>query len=882
MRESYISREAITGADQQPCVEEYSSNFLEMDGKREWPARYGLIDGVIGVLADVVPGLFLRRQRQTAGAHSTQWVVRAWALCLTALVVAACGGAPLSTGGLPSTGSGSGDADRSPDGGLVAPTMGDAAATSPGRDGGTPTRRPYRAIGVVTGEVHACALLEDHQVKCWGDNDTGQLGYGDTVERGLTAAQMGDALPKVDLGTGRTAAALTANEYGTCALLDDGSVKCWGEAGTVPNIGDAPGEMGDALAPLDFGGRRATHVALGRGTGCATMSDDTLWCWSFGSAPHMFGTGPIPKVKSLSSSAGLQVWALFEDGSIRQFPNDDPGTFELADVDRGHAIVSISGDFGTGDWVVYDDGTIASSRTFTPFATGAVAVGAQFSGEPCVVTSTGAVRCERGCGQNTPYWCDLSAEDPKTVTLGQPARAVTSGGANFTCALLTDGGIKCWSLDGVGSWLGASPTVTKNADGMVFGTWSEIDLGTVPVAAASDEASADLDAGTADDVVAPTDATSLKPPPILGDAAASADGAASPPLDGSPYRVLQVVAGEQHACALLDDHNVKCWGDNLHGQLGYGDTATRGASPFEMGDALPIVDLGTGRTAAALAANHFSTCAILDDGSLKCWGLRDTNGLASWADVGDQPGQMGDALAPLDFGGGRVTHVAIGRFNACASTSDDTIWCWDYSAPRMIASAPAPIAALSAAGSGQVWARFEDGSIGELPTNDVAYATALMHGHKVVDVTGDVGAADCLALDDGTVSCGQWSIGAESNSPFNTGTATAVGTGYASGNPWVLTATGAVQAFGGCDGLTYWCSPSGAMDIVEVTLGQRARAITNGGGGYECALLDDGGVKCWAPDGAAHSWLGAGAAISADAAGQPIYGAWTEIDLGHH
>ena len=46
---------------------------------------------------------------------------------------------------------------------------------------------------------------------------------------------------------------------------------------------------------------------------------------------------------------------------------------------------------------------------------------------------------------------------------------------------------------------------------------------------------------------------------------------------------------------------MKCWGYNLYGQLGQGDTETRGDVAGELGDALPPIDLGTGRTALAIS-----------------------------------------------------------------------------------------------------------------------------------------------------------------------------------------------------------------------------------------------------------------------------------------
>ena len=66
------------------------------------------------------------------------------------------------------------------------------------------------------------------QVKCWGRNDEGELGLGDTKNRGDGAGEMADSLETVELGAGRTAKTITAGEYYTCAILDNGQVECWG------------------------------------------------------------------------------------------------------------------------------------------------------------------------------------------------------------------------------------------------------------------------------------------------------------------------------------------------------------------------------------------------------------------------------------------------------------------------------------------------------------------------------------------------------------------------------------------------------------------------------------------------------------------------------
>lgn len=77
------------------------------------------------------------------------------------------------------------------------------------------------------GESHTCMLLESSgEVACFGKNDAGQLGLGDTEHRGHAAGDVGET---VDFGAGLSAVAVTSGCEHTCALLDDGSVKCFGE-----------------------------------------------------------------------------------------------------------------------------------------------------------------------------------------------------------------------------------------------------------------------------------------------------------------------------------------------------------------------------------------------------------------------------------------------------------------------------------------------------------------------------------------------------------------------------------------------------------------------------------------------------------------------------
>ena len=126
-----------------------------------------------------------------------------------------------------------------------------------------------------------------------------------------------------------------------------------------------------------------------------------------------------------------------------------------------------------------------------------------------------------------------------------------------------------------------------------------------------------------------------------------------PPIDlGTGRTATAISTGSAHTCALLDDSTVKCWGHNTYGQLGQGSTTWLGDGPGEMGDDLPPIDLGTGRTAAAISAGDVHSSALLDDSTVKCWGHNDLGqlgqGSTTW--LGDGPGEMGDDLPAVDLG----------------------------------------------------------------------------------------------------------------------------------------------------------------------------------------------------------------------------------------
>ncbi len=388
---------------------------------------------------------------------------------------------------------------------------------------------PAAAQPISTGPA-SCAILSDGSLKCWGYNGNGGLGQGDTNARGDDAGEMGDNLLAIDLGTGRSATTVQSAYLHTCAILDDNSVKCWGANGNgqlgqgdTDDRGDGAGEMGDNLPAIDLGtGRSATALATGRDHTCAILDDNSVKCW------------------------GLNA----------------------------------SGQLGQGDTNDRGDGT----------------------GE---------------MGNN------LTAIDLGT---GRSATALAAG-ETHTCAILDDNSVKCWGYNGYGQ-LGQGDTNRRGNDAGEMGdNLPAIDL-------------------------------------------------------GSGRSATALATGENHTCAILDDNSAKCWGYNTYGQLGQGDANHRGDAAGEMGDDLTAIDLGTGRSATALATGQRTTCSILDDNSVKCWG-RNADGQLGQGDTntrGDEANEMGDDLPAIDLGTDRAAQAITGGLyrNHCALLDDSSVKCWGY------------------------------------------------------------------------------------------------------------------------------------------------------------------------------------------------------------
>jgi alpha-tubulin suppressor-like RCC1 family protein len=356
------------------------------------------------------------------------------------------------------------------------------AASDSGTDSPPPLpSNRYRAIALAVGRTHNCVILDDHKVKCWGDNGSGQLGLGDATSRGADPSTMGDNLPTVDLGTGRTAKSLTAGRYATCVILDDDELKCWGvpflaalhpELVTAGLIGAFPNQMGDNLKPIDLGaGRKPIAVAIGFQKTCAALDDGSFLCWSSPTTvPAPADGSRIVQLVHDGNTVGL-----FDDGSVRRI-SGAPGDPTPVDF-GGRSATFLAGAATTGDFdcvVLRGGGTACTGSSLyapaVPPTAEIVTIALTEYKHACGLDSAGVVTCWNV--QAHPEWGAPSNGSTVHVPLGQPAIAVGAGDYNG-CALLADGTVKCWAIDGTYALsLGGSVATSTG--------WPPVDLGTRP------------------------------------------------------------------------------------------------------------------------------------------------------------------------------------------------------------------------------------------------------------------------------------------------------------------------------------------------------------------------------------------------------------------
>jgi alpha-tubulin suppressor-like RCC1 family protein len=298
------------------------------------------------------------------------------------------------------------------------------------------------ATAVSAGFSHTCAILQDRSVKCWGQNTSGQLGYGDQQFRGLAPQT------SLNLGLGRSAKAIATGFSHTCAILDDGSVKCWGANGSGQlGYGDRNTRLAPPVNAVNLGtGRTARALALGAYHSCALLDDFSMKCWGSNSdgqlgyndkvqrtapaaAPIDFGANTT--VRSLTAG-NYHNCAILSDSSVRCWGRNSEGQLGLGDTSARMAPATAV-DLGAG----------LNPRQIT--------AGLSHS---CAVFDEGTFQCWGGNEEGQLASGDTIARlAPNQIAMSiAPGRAVMelSAGRQHTCALLDDRTLKCWGSNTYG------------------------------------------------------------------------------------------------------------------------------------------------------------------------------------------------------------------------------------------------------------------------------------------------------------------------------------------------------------------------------------------------------------------------------------------------
>jgi alpha-tubulin suppressor-like RCC1 family protein len=164
------------------------------------------------------------------------------------------------------------------------------------------------------------------------------------------------------------------------------------------------------------------------------------------------------------------------------------------------------------------------------------------------------------------------------------------------------------------------------------------------------------------------------PNPTLG-LNASEMGDALPVVNLGAGRIAIDVSAAGHTCAVLQVGEIKCWGANEVGQLGQGDRVDRGQLPAQMGDALLPIDLGPAPWRRVVTgATH--TCVLHSVGTVKCWGKNEAGELGQ-GDLLDRIGKPGELLDDVSV---KPAHFALGLYAGqgltCTKLDDQKLYCW--------------------------------------------------------------------------------------------------------------------------------------------------------------------------------------------------------------
>ena len=308
------------------------------------------------------------------------------------------------------------------------------------------------AKAIAAGWHHTCITTSTGDVKCWGNNEYGQLGNGNNTSS-TTPVDVNNLEGVVKISTG--------NKH-TCAVTSEGGVKCWGD-GSYGKLGN--GNYFDSNVPVDVWNlnSRVVAIAAGGNHACVLMETGGVKCWGDNSYGPLgdgttFTKSATPKdVNGLTSgvvaiAAGLwHTCALMETGGMKCWGYNG------------------NGQIGNGTGTVF----ITTPVNVSSLTSGVVAIAAG-DRHTCALMETGEIKCwgDNNYGQNGDGTYTNSNIPVNVAELSGGVITISAGGSH-TCVLTINDGVKCWGANGYGQ-LGDETHTTHNTPSSVVGLGSDV------------------------------------------------------------------------------------------------------------------------------------------------------------------------------------------------------------------------------------------------------------------------------------------------------------------------------------------------------------------------------------------------------------------------
>ena len=341
------------------------------------------------------------------------------------------------------------------------------------------------AVEITAGGSHACALLADGTAKCWGRGVDGQLGNGSFSSSATPVAVKDPA------GTGLLSGirTLSAGVEHTCAVREsDGAVFCWGDEidghlgnGSTSTLQPLPIQVKVDVSTNLIGIR---DLAVGGGTSCGLNSDGVAYCWGSDYYSQLGNNAPG------TSSTYAIAW-----GSVSGLIGLDVGGNHVCGYTTG--AMYCAGGVTVGG---YEFGQMLQKATPYAIPVSSVKQVALSNAATCYIDSTSHLLCAGGlsAGVTRNVWADGTGATgyfATSVSLSN-VRALAAG-ANHFCAYL-DSGIKCWGSNASGELGGGGVSTYQSATSVlaaVAGSISIGDPGSIDVSTSSLTASATTNSG---------------------------------------------------------------------------------------------------------------------------------------------------------------------------------------------------------------------------------------------------------------------------------------------------------------------------------------------------------------------------------------------------